>query len=123
MFDGQPDEKPRDPVIKSIQTDDNEAKLTLFIPASLKWFDGHFPDYPVLPGVVQLNWAMQLARQHLLPDEVTSRQFKVKFRNVVQPGATIDLHLTWRSEAHQLRFEYSGSAGVHSSGEYVMEEM
>ena len=123
MFDAPPDEKPSDPVIKSIQIDDNEAKLTLFIPANLKWFDGHFPDYPVLPGVVQLNWAMQFARQHLLPDAITSRQFKVKFRSVVQPDATIDLHLTWRPEVHRLRFEYSGPAGVHTSGEYAMEEM
>jgi len=114
-------ERPQDPVVRSAEVVGDEARLSLFIPEDLRWFAGHFPDYPILPGVVQLNWAMQLAKQHLIPNEAIARKVKVKFRNVVRPGATIELHLTWQKNGERLRFEYASALGVHASGEIAME--
>lgn len=76
------------------------------VPYDLAIFDGHFPTIPILPGVVQVDWAVELARAHL---QIAGR-FKgiaaTKFRRLVRPGMSLDLTLEHRRESGELRFEY-----------------
>jgi 3-hydroxymyristoyl/3-hydroxydecanoyl-(acyl carrier protein) dehydratase len=86
------------------------------IPYELEIFDGHFPAVPIVPGVIQIGWAVELGRQHL---HVTGR-FKgigtAKFRRLVQPGMQLDLRLQYLQSAGQLRFEYSSQGAAVSLG-------
>src|SRR5690606_9799268 len=43
--------------------EDDQWHLELGVPVDLAHFSGHFPQTPVLPGVVQIDWAISLARQ------------------------------------------------------------
>ena len=42
------------------QEADGEVKAHIRVPADSPWFDGHFPDAPVLPGVAQLGMVHDL---------------------------------------------------------------
>ncbi len=62
---------------------------------------GHFPDYPLVPGVILCECALQsgaiLLAQHTpaagaVP--VATRMDGVKFKHMVRPGDTIDIHAT-----------------------------
>lgn len=105
----RPDGTPRTPAISEVNCDDAARSLAcrMHIPYELEVFAGHFPTVPVVPGVLQIGWAIALARQHL---HVTDR-FKgigtAKFRRLVQPGMLLDLRLQYARDAGQLRFEYS----------------
>ena len=46
------------PPILSLIEDYPQHTLRFDISADLHWFEGHFPDAPVLAGVVQLHWAV-----------------------------------------------------------------
>lgn len=69
-------------------------------------FRGHYPDFPVLPGVIQLECCFQasavLISQVMATDgdevPVISRVSDVQFRKLVRPGDTleIDVSLTER---------------------------
>ena len=76
------------------------------VPYDLAIFGGHFPTIPILPGVVQVDWAVNLARTHLR----MGGQFKgitaTKFRRLVRPGMDLTLTLEHRAESGELRFEY-----------------
>lgn len=63
---------------------------------------GHFPDYPLVPGVIQCECCLQagaiLLRDHT-PEvgafvPVATRMDSVKFKNMVRPGDTVEIHVT-----------------------------
>ncbi len=60
--DGPPSDPPE--VIEESRGADYLERLCL-VPRDLSCFPGHFPDSPVVPGVLQLDWAMELAAELL----------------------------------------------------------
>ncbi len=76
------------------------------VPYDLEIFDGHFPTIPILPGVVQVGWAVALARAHLQAAGRFMGVTATKFRRLVQPGMDLALTLEHRPESAELRFEY-----------------
>jgi 3-hydroxyacyl-[acyl-carrier-protein] dehydratase len=63
------------------------------------WYEGHYPDFPLTPGVLLCEAAMQagavLLAQYAAQSSgdvpVATRMNNVKFRNMVRPGDTIEL--------------------------------
>lgn len=81
----------------------------------LRWFDGHFPDFPLLPGVVQVDWAVGFARRHLGYAGPSAQRFQIKFKQMIRPGDRLVLRL--RTDAKgRVVFEYRRGDGVCSSG-------
>ena len=72
------------------------------VPADLPHFAGHFPGQPVLPGVVQLEWALALARERLGFEGTPNALEALKFRAPLLPGEEFELELELASA---LRFE------------------
>jgi 3-hydroxyacyl-[acyl-carrier-protein] dehydratase len=68
------------------------------IPLESTIFEGHFPGYPLMPGVLLLEamaqtsgWAiLMLLKFQRMPFLAAARD--AKFRNFVLPGVTLDLH-------------------------------
>jgi 3-hydroxyacyl-[acyl-carrier-protein] dehydratase len=65
------------------------------------WFAGHYPEFPLVPGVLLCEAAMQagavlLARhvQGLEGVPVATRMGDVRFKQMVQPGDTVTLDVT-----------------------------
>jgi len=65
-------------------------------------FQGHYPDHPVLPGVILCEAAMQAAAVFIAktdaPDAgkvpVATRLNNTKFRRMVKPGETIEIQVS-----------------------------
>ncbi|APW43105.1 AMP-binding protein [Rhodoferax saidenbachensis] len=75
-----------------------EARATLRIEADLVLFAGHFDVAPILPGVAQLDWAIQLAQQCFdLPTHFV-RLEALKFVRPVTPGTTLILDLSYKAQ-------------------------
>jgi 3-hydroxymyristoyl/3-hydroxydecanoyl-(acyl carrier protein) dehydratase len=101
---------------------DNGVKLTLKVQASLDYFKGHFPGTPILAGVVQLDWAVNFAYDHLNLLSTTVKQVEVlKFKEMIHPDQIIDLSLIRKSD-HKFLFQYQSEKGVHASGRILLEE-
>lgn len=102
------------------QGDDTSSTIQLFIPAHLAYFDGHFPDHPILPGIVQLEWACLLANSHLkLKPYHTMTIKQLKFMQVILPETYISLHLQYRHDL--LHFSYATKTHQCSSGRVVFD--
>ncbi|MBP2846242.1 hydroxymyristoyl-ACP dehydratase [Dickeya oryzae] len=84
----------------------SQAELLLYIDANLFWFDGHFPQQPLLPGVAQLDWALHYGREILAPGWRFLSVENIKFQHPVLPGKTLRLTLNWLEEKQQLTFSY-----------------
>jgi 3-hydroxymyristoyl/3-hydroxydecanoyl-(acyl carrier protein) dehydratase len=114
------------PEIDSIaRTRDGQTEklhLQFSVSAALRYFEGHFPDLPLLPGVVQIGWAVELARLHLAPTQTLGEFHSltgVKFMRVIQPGETVLLTLSMDADERELSFEYQ-SGGHSCSGGRVL---
>ena len=98
----------------------SEADISLFIPENLDYFKGHFPQAPILPGVVQLEWAVMYAKE-MFNIECDVKDIEVlKFQVVIEPGQNLDLQLTQKSE-YKVAFSYSSNKGKHASGRIVFD--
>ncbi|MGP0171795.1 AMP-binding protein [Pseudomonas sp. NCHU5208] len=107
----------------SIKERDGEWLLQLSVPLDLAHFTGHFPKTPVLPGVVQVDWAQHLARQLItdLPPSFAGMEV-LKFQQLVRPGDTLQLSLRFDAERGKLYFAYHNGEAACSSGRILLEQ-
>jgi 3-hydroxymyristoyl/3-hydroxydecanoyl-(acyl carrier protein) dehydratase len=93
----------------------SELHFDLLISSELSYFAGHFPQQAVLPGVVQVHWAVELTRQYLqLSGFAELRQ--VKFSNMILPECAVRLSLKQQTGKDSVRFRYSDQIQQYSSG-------
>lgn len=95
------------------------VKLDLDIHPELEHFRGHFPEVPILPGVVQLDWAIREGLRRFGPLG-SFRGLKVlKFQRPIVPGMRLTLSLSRQEAKGALAFAYDSAAGRHSSGQAI----
>ncbi|QVM91772.1 AMP-binding protein [Pseudomonas entomophila] len=98
-----------------------ELHLRLAIPLDLACFPGHFPQTPVLPGVVQIDWAIALAASHLRLARRFAGMEVLKFQQLVRPGDELLLTLRFDTARGKLYFAYTCAGQPCSSGRIVLE--
>jgi len=100
---------------------DEGVELTLWVDAELDYFKGHFPNVPILAGVAQLNWAVELGVEKLnLPSAKVKDVEVLKFQEVITPNTTLVLALT-KTKSNKFTFRYASDKGVHASGRVVLD--
>jgi acyl-coenzyme A synthetase/AMP-(fatty) acid ligase len=97
----------------------NHVILDLHVPIALAHFPGHFPGMPILPGVVQIDWAVRYAREHLALVGEFSALENIKFLALVLPDAQLELTLKWDAANTRLEFVFATSQRKYSSGRIV----
>jgi 3-hydroxymyristoyl/3-hydroxydecanoyl-(acyl carrier protein) dehydratase len=80
--------------------------LTLFVSEKLCYFAGHFPGFAILPGVVQLAWAVNYAREYLAKAEAVIRVERLKFTCPIQPNTEIILSIALDPGGKFANFSY-----------------
>ena len=103
-------------------------RVDLRVPADLACFPDHFPGFPLLPGVVQLDWVLALARpQFPLPPRF-SHLADLKFMRPVAPGEQVELDLSFDGARGEVTFCFrsrdgrecsSGRIGFTADGAHV----
>ncbi|WP_095056448.1 acyl-CoA synthetase family protein [Pseudomonas sp. Irchel s3f7] len=115
--------RPKAPQVLAQTETDGEWSLQLAVPPDLAYFSGHFPTAPVLPGVVQVEWALNLGQQLMnLPEKFAGMEV-LKFQQLVRPGDEIQLHLRYDPTRGKLYFAYRNETATCSSGRILLEAL
>jgi len=113
--------RPKAPQVLEQVEVDGEWSLQLAVPPDLAYFSGHFPRAPVLPGVVQVEWALTLGQQLMdLPAKFAGMEV-LKFQQLVRPGDEVQLHLRFDPTRSKLYFTYRNETATCSSGRILLE--
>jgi len=110
------------PDLLDSQTAPDGVILNLRIPENLAYFAGHFDEIAVVPGVVQIQWAVHYAKHYLGANKVFSHMEAVKFKDLLLPGQQLQLELRYSQAAGKLEFCYRAAAGEFSSGRIYFHE-
>jgi 3-hydroxymyristoyl/3-hydroxydecanoyl-(acyl carrier protein) dehydratase len=114
--------RPTLPLQRLLTKDVQHAVFELIAPRDLLYFDGHFPDRPILPGVVQVHWVIYYGRQCFdLPPSFRSIH-GLKFQRVISPEMPFTLELVHEPAKCSLSFKINSDLGSHAHGRILFGE-
>lgn len=113
FLQGYNESEKRFPILKSIQKQNENCSLKFLVPENCDFFDGHFPENPILPGVGQIFWA-QFYTEKLLGFKTVKGINKLKFHHVIQPNELCTLEL--KVNNNSVSFTYSVGERLCSAG-------
>ena len=110
-----------DPQIVRESIAPTRAEFEINVPEELFYLQGHFPQQPILPGVIQIHWAIQLAASRLGVKPLFGGIEALKFHRVIRPLTPLKLTLEQAEKTGKLHFSYLSDLGMHSTVRMVFE--
>ncbi len=102
-----------------LEKSDESVRLSVLIPAESDYFDGHFPDFKLLPAVAQIDLVVHYAQKYFGTKLSTPAIKRFKFSDKIFPDTTIIIELKINRENKKLSFAVTGKEGTnYSSGTY-----
>jgi acyl-CoA synthetase (AMP-forming)/AMP-acid ligase II len=92
----------------------NEAEIRIEFTPDMIWFEGHFPDQPVLAGIAQVHVATLWAENLWAWKPAGAGLSQVKFRRILRPGDIVVLRL--QRVGQRLKYSYQLDEVIASGG-------
>ena len=109
-----------DPSVIRESVSGSTAEIVFVVPNDLAYFDGHFPGVPIVPGVVQIKWAIEIARRCLPLAGVFAGMEVVKFHRIMSPDMEVTLLLEYSPGTGKLSFSFESGHSRLSSGRVAL---
>lgn len=100
-------------ILDSIKSKD-KVTYKIFFNKNCNFYNGHFPDFPITPGVAQLYIATELANYSFKLNTTVGQIKKIKFSNIIHPNTIIDLSLTKKETG--IEYVFFDATLTYSSG-------
>ena len=108
-----------EPTVENIARTESSWSADFTFDPNAPYFKGHFPNFAVLPGVVQLGLAHHFAEAFLRKDFALGCVKKMKFSRPILPGEQVHFSLEKRSDA-EIAYTYVNGETICSSGVMVV---
>lgn len=106
---------------KIIAQTENEVSLEFSIPEESDFFDGHFPEYKLLPAVAQFEIITRFSRKYFGTERYVPDIRRIKFSAPIRPNAVVRLRLHYKADKGAVAFTMADAAHsdkVYSSGSF-----
>ena len=111
---------------KVVSKEENKVSLEFVIPSTSDFFDGHFPEFKLLPAVAQFEIITRFSRKYFGTQRYVPNIKRIKFSAPIKPGTKIHLELTYKKDKGSVTFNMADAnveGKVYSSGSFaVLEE-
>lgn len=105
-------------------SDEFSVKLEFVIPAESDYFDGHFPDFKLLPAVAQFDLVAYFARKYLNIEYYVESISRIKFSSPLRPDTKVFLLLSYDEKRKSINFTLSDANTLESfsSGSFIVRK-
>ncbi|MCQ2248181.1 MAG: hydroxymyristoyl-ACP dehydratase [Treponema sp.] len=104
---------------------DTSVELEFLVPAESDLFDGHFPEFKLLPAVGQFDFISRFAVKYFaIPRNISSVK-RMKFSSPILPGSKVNMKLDYCREKNSVSFCMRDALQcdrVFSSGSFIAGE-
>lgn len=104
-----------------ISKEDDKISLEFVIPVTSDFFDGHFPEYKLLPAVAQFEVVTRFSRKYFGTQRFVPSIKRIKFSAPIRPDTKIHLDLTRNVAKGTITFNMQDAnveGKVYSSGTF-----
>ena len=100
---------PENPNFKILKFRREPGVLTakLLFPTTSGYYDGHFPEFKLLPAVAQVDMVLRLARNFLDVPKALSKIHRTKFAGPILPDVPVILNVKYDADAAKVSFNYT----------------
>lgn len=112
--------QPSRPDWQLVHQQEHEWRFMGRVPVDLRYFSGHFAEFPLVAGVVQMQWAMDLAKQFEWGNRPVRQMENLKYQHFIRPNDAVELSLRWDAEKGKIHFHLQVDGKVCASGRAVM---
>lgn len=106
------------PNIINYKNNNITAEIELIFPKNSNFFNGHFTDFPILPGVVQLFFAKEFSRDIFNLKFTPQKVKKIKFSSIIKPETKVKLILI--KNENSVDYKFTNDKNTFSSGTFVL---
>ncbi len=108
------------PFVFDVKKDSDYVEYGVVFPKSCNFFEGHFTNFPVLPGVVQLYFANYFAQEAFGVKVSTESVKKIKFSKIIKPDEK--LTLIFEKKGNSITYTYKKDEQICSGGVMTVNE-
>ncbi|MBR7064621.1 MAG: hydroxymyristoyl-ACP dehydratase [Treponema sp.] len=109
---------------KFISKTEDEIELQFLIPSTSDFFDGHFPEFKLLPAVAQFEVVTRFAKKYFGTMRFVPEIKRIKFSAPIKPDTTVNLKLSFNRQKHSMQYTLWDAAKtekVYSSGAFSVQ--
>lgn len=100
---------------------DGQYRIDAQVPLDLAYFTGHFRRFPLVPGVVELQWVADYARRFDWGRQRIVRVENLKYQQFLRPNDRFTLMLDYDTAKNKSTFRLINGSTVYASGRMVFE--
>ena len=104
-----------------LSRDETSVVMEFVIPGTSDFFDGHFPEYKLLPAVAQFEIITRFSRKYFGTQRHVPNIKRIKFSAPIRPETKIHLELTYKKDKGSVAFNMADAnveGKVYSSGNF-----
>ncbi|MCR5218045.1 hydroxymyristoyl-ACP dehydratase [Treponema sp.] len=107
---------------KIISRTEDSLEIEFVIPAECDFFDGHFPEFKLLPAVAQVQIVTRFASEYFGTGPFVFRAKRLKFLLPILPDSKVGLSLAVNKEKKSVTFSFlKNQKDCYSTGTYYYE--
>ena len=92
----------------------------IVFPATSDYYDGHFPEFKLLPAVAQVDMVLRLARNFLDVPKFITKIHRTKFASPIMPDVPVIVKITYDANSLKVTFSFTKAADASGNGEKML---
>ncbi|MCA8957981.1 MAG: hypothetical protein KDC87_18040 [Planctomycetes bacterium] len=99
-----------------MQRTDRGVHCRIAIPRTSPYFEGHFPDRPIVPGVAQVQIVTDVLVSAIGHDVTWRGVEQLRFRKPLEPDVEFEVDIDTPNGSGSVAFAIRTAAGLHTDG-------